>query len=103
MRLIDADALKSLLIETLENIAKKPAMDGQEMHIIAGCHMLCEMIDDAEPVDADPVRHGEWDVTVCTRCGHDLSGWADGAYEAVADGDVHFCPKCGAKMDGGEE
>lgn len=101
MRLIDADELKSLLIETLENIAKKPAMDGQEMHIIAGCHMLCEMIDDAEPVDAEPVRHASLKETgfdeawcnwgYCTKCGtSNMFG-------------SKYCNECGAKMDGGKQ
>ena len=50
MRLIDADALKELLIDTLESIKKNPKMDGQEAHIIAACPMLTEMIDDASTV-----------------------------------------------------
>ena len=50
MRLIDADALKELLIDTLKSIKKNPKMDGQEAHIIAACHMLTEMIDDASTV-----------------------------------------------------
>ena len=50
MRLIDADALKGLLIDTLESIKKNPKMDRQETHIIAACHMLGEMIDDAPTV-----------------------------------------------------
>ena len=37
MRLIDVDALKELLIDTLESIKKNPKMDGQEAHIIAAC------------------------------------------------------------------
>lgn len=52
-RLIDADALKELMIEVLEHIKENPKMDGQERHIIAGIHMLGEMIDDAPTVDAD--------------------------------------------------
>lgn len=55
MRLIDGDALKDLMVETLENIAKRPEMTGQEMHIIAGMHMLGQMIDDAETIETLPV------------------------------------------------
>ena len=55
MRLIDADALKELLIDTLESIKKNPKMDGQETHIIAACHMLGEMIDDAPTVSTAQV------------------------------------------------
>ena len=67
-----------------------------------GC-VLVEDIENAPTVDAEPVRHGEWEVTVCSLCRHDLDGWADGAHEEVADGNVHYCPNCGAKMDGGKE
>lgn len=55
---------------------------------------------DAEPaVDAEPVRHGRWikkiECVKCSICFEDC--WADCApsYE--------FCPRCGAKMDGGDE
>ena len=54
-RLIDADALKAAMIETLEQIKANPKMDGQEMHIIAGIAMLGEMIDDSLTIDAVPV------------------------------------------------
>ena len=57
MRLIDADALKELMIEVLEHIKENPKMDGQERHIIAGIHMLGEMIDDEPTVDAVPVEY----------------------------------------------
>lgn len=68
-RLIDADALKKLLIDTLESIKKNPKMDGQEMHIIAACGMLGEMIDDAPTVF--PVRtDGEDILPRCSECRH---------------------------------
>ena len=65
--------------------------------------MIDKWLIEAPAVDAEPVQHGKWDVTVCTICGHDLDGWADGAHEQVADGNVHYCPNCGAKMDGGKQ
>lgn len=58
--------------------------------------------------DAEPVRHGEWilnpsdlydDATwVCSVCGHE---WVliDGTPQ---ENDMHYCPKCGARMDGGK-
>ena len=67
MRLIDADALKELLIDTLESIKKNPKMDGQEAHIIAACHMLTEMIDDASTVST--ARNG-W-ISVKDRLPYD--------------------------------
>ena len=69
---------------------------------------VIEAIDEAPAVDAEPVRHGEWilnpsnlydDATwVCSVCGHE---WVliDGTPQ---ENDMHYCPKCGAKMDGGK-
>ena len=63
MRLIDADALKAVMIETLECIKENPKMDGQERHIIAAIATLGQMIDDAPTVDAVPVVR-------CKYCQH---------------------------------
>lgn len=57
------------------------------------------------PVEAEPVRHGEWlysDIYLpnCAECSE--CGW-----KSSASGDeipsYHYCPNCGAKMDGGCE
>jgi hypothetical protein len=112
-RLIDAEALKDLLIETLEHIAKNPTMTGQEIHIVAGCHMLCEMIVDAPTIDAVPVVHARWVKdrernTYCSHCEkyipavHFHEQYQD--YESEWDEEIEeteFCPNCGVKMDGG--
>ena len=61
----------------------------------------------APAVDAEPVQHGEWilnpcnlynDATwVCSVCGNE---WVliDGT---PLDNQMNYCPKCGARMDGG--
>jgi hypothetical protein len=50
MRLIDADALKGLFIQVLENIKSNPRMTGQEKHIITAIHTVGQMIDDAPTI-----------------------------------------------------
>ena len=55
-------------------------------------------------VDAEPVRHGKWHVRpydiICSACGKSF----DFDYPAnVCVQDYHYCPNCGAKMDGGEQ
>lgn len=60
-----------------------------------------ELIDDAEPEDIQPVRHGRWidrteaynDVPKysCSQCGFVHIGLR-----------TRFCPECGTKMDGGK-
>lgn len=58
------------------------------------------------PVEAEPVRHGEWAEKksgngifdyyfICSECHKNTP---DKAYPIAPD----FCPNCGAKMDGGE-
>ena len=95
-RLIDADALKATMIETLEQIKANPKMDGQEMHIIAGIAMLGEMIDDSPTIDAVPVVRGKWrlyspltDTYECDKCGYQV---IDESFR------TNFCPNCGADM-----
>ena len=52
MRMIDADALKKVMIETLEALLKNPKMDNQEAHLLAAFHTVGKMIEDAPTVDA---------------------------------------------------
>ena len=82
-RYIDADALKTLLIETLEAIRKNPKMDNQEAHLIAGISMLGKMIDDAKTVDAVEVvrckdfRYWEEITPASDNCHYGKCGDAD--------------------------
>ena len=88
MRLIDADALKSVFSEWLsEN---------------SDYRTIPQIIDGAPTIDAEPVRHGRWieigadkrgrgGIQKCTAC--------NGTYPYKCK----YCPNCGAKMDGGTE
>ena len=66
---------------------------------------VCEVLDDAPTVDAEPVRHGKWincgtydqgyQVTLeCGCCGEAVNGYVH---------DYKYCPYCGAKMEAYEE
>lgn len=58
--------------------------------------LFCALIDDSPVIDAEPVRHGNWEIinrneAQCTKCKmirniSNQTGW-------------NYCPKCGAKMD----
>lgn len=53
-------------------------------------------IQTAPAVDAEPVRHGEWEYVPpgrlqCKECKHYIN----------VGNDKNYCPNCGAKMDGG--
>lgn len=56
-RLIDADALKSVMIETLESLKRNPKMDLQEIHLICAFHTVGMMVDDAPTVNIDWTKH----------------------------------------------
>ena len=90
MRLIDADALKAVFEEK-----SSEAVCGVEL-----CKAIISRIDEAPTVDAEPVRHGEWemkpdpfgffhDIPVCSECG---------CTTKMREKTKH-CPNCGARMD----
>lgn len=60
-------------------------------------------IAEAPTVDAVEVEHGQWewdieDIYRCTNCGA-----KNRVKEVMGQPDFNYCPKCGAKMDGGNE
>ena len=90
MRLIDADALVDALM------------------MYTWCDEDGWEIDDAEPkreyikgwlpdistIEAEPVRHGKWELAgygnwLCPECGKTI----------VHDVEIHFCPKCGMRLE----
>lgn len=54
---------------------------------------FCEWLDDAPTIDAVPVVHGEW-----IRQGAYF--WRCSVCDTVTDYNGHYCPNCGARMDG---
>lgn len=84
-----------------------------EIIYIAGFsyELVIEILDNIPTVNAAPVVHGQWIIGVddddfdvkCSKC-----EWTDifevagiSAVERIAKA-MHYCPNCGAKMDGGE-
>ena len=69
--------------------------------VIAG--MIGEIKDDEIPAaDVEPVKHGHWIYenfyTHCSVCGK-MAIYDKYGQEVESD----YCPRCGAKMDGGEQ
>lgn len=106
MRLIDSDALRKQLIKARDASAEKKRygwefeQDGWNGAIM---QIGCEMVD--HPIDAEPVRHGNF-------VGTEYDGYADGNpvyYEwkcsecgCIFEEDeptYRYCPNCGARMD----
>jgi ribosomal protein L37E len=92
MRLIDADALKTVFEEK-----SSEAVCGVEL-----CKAIISRIDEAQTVDAEPVRHAKWvhlggDEWCCSACGeieHTEGSWE----HPLKDREWKYCRTCGAKM-----
>ena len=93
MRLINADELMELY----------DGCDGLSVPIA----VVQQNIKDATTIDAEPVRHGRWEVSIdewfgtdvytCSKCRESYV-----LVEGTPKENLwHYCPNCGAKMDGG--
>lgn len=67
---------------------------------------VCEMLEDAPEVEAEPVRHGKWarennyGIWKCSECGCKVNR------SNPLKGNIwnyYYCPNCGAKMERKEE
>ena len=63
------------------------------------------MLEDLPTIDAAPVVHGRWTfggdgIIQCSLC--EMTYPSQGAFKK-AFYPMHYCPNCGARMDGGEE
>lgn len=104
--LIDRSAMLEA-IDKRERIVRKFAPDLQEDEIRPTLKSIREFIANRPIVDAEPVRHGTWEMRrtalqtdhatllgtypTCNQCGH---------VESAVDKTTPYCPICGAKMDG---
>ena len=90
MRLIDADAFREAhkMAEQCKDCKRYNKWECDEQMYSA--RDICEWLDDAETIDAEPVRHGRWikkDIFYCSKC--DMPSMRKWPY----------CERCGAKMD----
>ena len=106
-RLIEADALFAVVQRhhDLYKCATNPADKARRDECL---QVMCD-INDAPTVDAEPIGHGRWIPhptelywDVCSVCGTGCKRREDDN-GAEAQYNYHYCPWCGAKMDGGEE
>jgi hypothetical protein len=112
MRLIDADALKKLILEERDKIPftvpaapyefvkEKANIHGNAVR--SGIRKALRCMEQTPTIEAEPVRHGK----ITHRTIWHTSGWGEiyTSYSCCSfqeKGKMHhnFCPNCGAKMD----
>ena len=108
VRLIDANAAADKIMRGIETHVDEIGI-GATAILIAFARALRDETN-FPTIEAEPVRHGRWvptesdsyadgapvwDKWECSECGREHSGEEDTLTE--------FCPRCGAKMDGGAD
>lgn len=97
MRLIDADDLRNRMYnESFINDSDSQRWD-------SGCWIRYKMFENclsaSQTIDAEPVKHGRWiwkdGAYYCTECQYHMR---NNTLE-VFDGEYHYCPNCGSKMN----
>lgn len=103
MRLIDADRLKVVMAETLDELNESPKMDGQKIHLLCAFHTVGMMVDHAKTFDAVTVvrckgcrKYGAFSVSGKPTG----KGWCD-AFGKSVKGDW-FCADGERKSDESE-
>ena len=90
----------------LKELEKAPAyFDSGDIRY--GIEIAIEKVKEQPAVNVREVKHGKWDVTehkehlnvICSNCNEDFYVYKKGQYRIDRS---KFCPKCGAKMTGGE-
>jgi len=70
--------------------------------------LICEKLDDAPIIEAEPVKHGKWvndnGLYRCSVCNNfTITGWASCIPIEQMNKTMKYCNNCGAKMDGEED
>lgn len=96
-RYIDADNLTKKMQERYNNLVNE---HGFYDHFTEGYEDALIAVENEPTADVHKVRHGKWDE-IRGAYGR-LEGWIHRDCGRMSMGKDSYCPKCGAKMDGGK-
>lgn len=114
-RLIDANALRKRMFNyysCVDENSRKEYYRGVTLMSYEVADLIEDCIDDAPTVDAEPVVHGHWKEyshSALVRWKDGEPVWADRSVFRCSRCDFgtiakhNYCPRCGAKMDGGND
>ena len=99
MRLIDADAVWQKI-----QLQRYDYLHTSEL-TFTGLTIAKKIIEEAPTIEATPVVHGRWMPTYHTYYNRDgecriADEWHCSKCEIYSRNEWHYCPNCGAKMDG---
>ena len=77
----------------LERIEKDTPWWWQNFH----SYLIVDMLKEAPVIEAEPVRHGKWLYVGCGK----PDAWDCSECSVMVAKQHFYCPRCGAKMDGG--
>ena len=75
-----------------------------EHEFALGIDTVIYLLEQAKTVDAEPVRHGKWEITkddyyCVAKCSLCHEEWSFEVYDDIESLNYKYCPNCGAKMD----
>lgn len=90
-------------VDESERIARKSVPDLQDDELRPTLKSIRKFISDRPAVEAEPVRHGTWELVSVGVNGHITAYHGCSVCGCVFKSPSRYCPGCGAKMDGDEK
>lgn len=99
MKIVDVEPI----IKELYKIGYEKDEAG-EHDFALGIDTVIYLLEQAKTVDAEPVRHGKWEITkddyyCVAKCSLCHEEWSFEVYDDIESLNYRYCPNCGAKMD----
>ena len=104
---INHRGLLEILELAKEEVLQKGIRTEDKLLMLYGLNYAIITVENTLPADVQPVRHGRWipedeyyvdDTYICSACGYEFIITAGD----LESNELNYCPRCGAKMDGGK-